>query len=463
MQKENEKVIDSDVRVQVNGEGESASIYISPPLNGGEEISVEAIKRALTRQKVTYGLKYDVISEAVFNKIYDKWMLVAESKKPVDGVDGSITFHFSQMVSGIPQQDSKGYVDYKNLGKIRNIKAGTVIADITKEILGESGLSIFNTILYQKPGRPPHVTFGQNIELSEDKTQMIAKCDGNLVFTNGRFEVQTVVKIYGNLDVSVGNIDFTGDVEIHGDVGEGFSIIAGGKILVTGAVYSAKLISSAEIAVSSGVLYSELTSAGKVTIGFAENSNINCYSMLKSKSFYNCTVYCKGDITVSGGNGSIIGGRTIATGNVVSNYVGNKGYLATQVIVGNNGIMQQEKDQLTIELQKMNSQMQQCDTIINFLEAKKKQLGSLPDDKESMLAMSKNTIEACNSSVMQINKRLAEIDNCLSQKQDVGLTVNKELYPGVKITINDIVMTTKSTHQRCKVVLGEDGLSFLQI
>ena len=56
--------------------------------------------------------------------------------------------------------------------------------------------------------------------------RLLAACEGNLTFRSGRFHVENVFTVSGNVDNSVGNINFTGSVVIHGDVLEGYSVKA---------------------------------------------------------------------------------------------------------------------------------------------------------------------------------------------------------------------------------------------
>ena len=58
----------------------------------------------------------------------------------------------------------------------------------------------------------------------------------------------------------------------------------------------------------------------------------------------------------------------------------------------------------------------------------------------------------------KIVKRIEEIDMYLQIKQNLYLNCKKELNPGVKIIINDIVFVVNVQYQHCQVGLGNDGI-----
>ena len=125
-------------------------------------------------------------------KKYDEWITVANCKMPENGENGSVEYLFSKEATADLKEDAKGFVDYKNLGIVKNITAGTVIANITKETPGTPGINVRNEPIAPKPGNPPKITFAENIAVSEDGLTLVSTADGNLVFSSGRFSVHVI-------------------------------------------------------------------------------------------------------------------------------------------------------------------------------------------------------------------------------------------------------------------------------
>ncbi len=450
--------VDCIIELEIETGGYSANLRARSPLNGGKDVTKEQIKATLAEKKIVYGINEGMINIIVNGKSYDRWFPIAKCTPPQNGEDGKVEYLFDKNVTGLPKEDAHGYVDFHNLGIIRNITMGTVIANITRETPGTSGTNVLGDEMKPQKGREPSVVFGENIKLTDDKLQMIAAADGNLVNRGGKFLIDTVVKIDGDVDVSTGNVDFIGEVVIRGDVKEGFKVTSGKDILVHGGAYGASLTAAGKITVRTGVVGSQLVAGSSVDVAFAENSNITCYESLKAKSLYFCDAFCKGEVCVNTGNGSIIGGKIISTKNLYAYTIGSKSYTPTQIVIGDNAIMLQEKTGLEQKIEKLDIEEDKCTKVVEYLSEKKKQLGSLPTDKVNIITTAAKQILLLRNEREQIQKRIEEIDIYLQTKQNLCVNCKRELYPGVKITINDFVLPVNSTYQYCLVGIGDDGI-----
>jgi len=71
---------------------------------------------------------------------------------------------------------------------------------------------------------------GKNVRVSEDRLHFFAEINGCPIVETDRLgeriSVSELFYVSGDLDLSVGNIDFDGIVEIGGDVEDGFKIKA---------------------------------------------------------------------------------------------------------------------------------------------------------------------------------------------------------------------------------------------
>ena len=140
---------------------------------------------------------------------------------------------------------------------------------------------------------------------------------------------------------------------------------------VYGGAFSAKLTAEDKIVVKKGAIGSAIISGNVVEIDFAENTSIDCFEELKAKNLISCNVFCRGNIYCNTGTGTIIGGSIIATKNLYASVIGAKSYLATNIVIGDNAIMMQEKDSLSKKLEEMRQEEEKLTKIVEFLSAKK--------------------------------------------------------------------------------------------
>lgn len=458
IEEENPEPIDATVKVKIETGGLSATVIAYPPQNGGKDISVEMVKNALSEEGVVYGILEKDIENLVSMKIYDREIIVAKCKPAVNGENGTITFLYEANEENKPQEDAKGYVNYKDLGIVRNITKGTVIANITLPTEGEPGISVKNEPINQVKGTPAKMSFADNIAVSDDGLTLVATCDGNLAYKSGRFCVEKVFKLDGDVDVSTGNIDFIGEVVIRGDVKEGFSVKAKKDITIQGGAFRANIESGGNVVIKQGAVGSKIKATGKVEADFCEKSSVECKEELNAKTLLFSDVYCNGVIDITKGNGSIIGGKVVSTRSINANNIGSRTYTPTVIVVGDNAIMTQEKNELLSNIEKMEAEIDNCSKIAEFLQQKAKIYGGLTADKIKIYKSAKNTIILKTKDIKEMKQRIAEIDKYLETKQNLSVTCRKELNPGVKIVINDTVYQVNTVYQHCIVGLGDDGV-----
>ena len=449
--------VDSAVYVTITSNCSEVYITVEPPEHGGKEVTFDAIMQELKNYKVCYGLNIDEIKRIADNRLYNERTLVGEWTPAVNGIDGTITYRFEKQVKIAPVEDENGFVDYKNLGLIRIVHAGDVIADITHPTEGEPGTDVKGQTLRQIPGKKASFTIGTNTELNEDETQIIASTDGNVNFKGGTFVVDQIVTIAGDVDASVGNINFVGDVVVKGEVMEGFKIASKGNIIVSGNVNGATLECDGDIVIKKGCINSKIVAHGSVSINFCEHSNIRCDGDLSSSNFVICDVYC-GNLSVKGTHGGLMGGSYTSLTSVELPNIGTKNYTPTVLTVGDNALLAEEKNDLLKQMSQQKKTLEDLTLVINFLNEKKKELHTLPEDKEIMLGNACRQKIVMGMDIKKIQKRIDEIDTSLSNKQFLSIGCKGHLYPGVRIIINDQVFKAESEYVRTRVSISEEGL-----
>ncbi|MBD5144379.1 MAG: DUF342 domain-containing protein [Ruminococcus sp.] len=448
--------VDSEVSVTVVSNGSEAYITVEPPVNGGAEITAETIMRKLAEANVTYGINEETVNKIADKKLYGDRTLIAVWTPPVNGTDGTITYRYDKKVEIAPVEDEHGFVDYKNLGLVRTVHRGDVIADITLPTEGTPGTDVRGKALRQIVGKKAAYTIGTNTELTEDGTQIIALIDGNINFKNNAFVIDNVVTIAGDVDASVGNINFVGDVVVKGEVMEGFKISSNANIIVAGNVNGAQLEADGDVIIKKGCINSKVVAHGSVTINFCERSDIKCDGTLTSSNFVICDVYC-GELCVKGNTGGLMGGKYTSLSSVEISNMGTKNYTPTMLTIGDNALLAEERDMLMKEIEKNQKSINDVTLIINFLNEKKKELRSLPEDKEKILGNACRQKILLGVEIKNLNKRVEEINITLASRQYLSVSCRGYMYPGVKIVINDAVFKADTEYVRTKIRLEEDG------
>lgn len=410
----------------------AAWFYVIPPLNDGPDINEGNLKSFLTQEHVTTGILEDALKSIAENHIYDQAVLVAKGTLARNGIDGTIKDYYQRVLQLEFEEDENGSVDYKNLNNIQSIKEGEVICEINSAIPGENGMTI--------DGQPYPCTIkgtdipipaGRNTMLTEDRTLLISQRTGHVTFVNGKFNVDPILKINGNIDNSTGNLDYDGDILISGDIRNGFSVKASGSIDIRGSVEGAQITAKGPIKIASGMSGNGrgvLTSDSDVKCRYLEHCTVSAGGSVYAESIINSKIESGQDIVVTSGVGAIIGGSLLAANNINARVIGSKvRRLVTELIIANIPKNVEEASRLTRELEQLHHNMSEIRKNIIYLETSQRQ------DKQQLLENLKQASDYLNIREQDITNRINEIT--ADDKIQNGLIQCQQLLPVVRIHI----------------------------
>lgn len=453
-----EMVVHSQIEISINPNNSTAFVSFTRPSGGGMEPTAEKILEMLEDRYVCHGIREEEIRKAVENKRYDENICVAQWDAPVDGVDGSIKYFYKTDQAVRPVENEQGEVDYKNLGLVRNITAGTPIAMITFPTEGEPGTDIMGKPVPQKVGVPAKYTLGAGTTLVNEDTQIIAAVDGNLVYKNGAFCVEETLLINGDVEVATGNIDFIGAVVVKGSVFEGFRVTSKQSITVNGTVSGAELVADGNINVKVGAINSTITCKGDIKLGFCENTKIECDGTVDSATFVGGEVFA-GQKIIASGKGIMMGGKYTALDGVEASVIGSEKYVKTEITLGNNAVLSKERDTLNKSIDKMEDQADQLGKVLATLtEIQKK--GKLPPEREQMKTDALRSRLKLQQEIKKANKRIEEIEEALKLTQNLSVVCKRMMYPGVTLRINNCILSVNAVENRVRATVDGGEIVF---
>lgn len=453
-----EEIVHSTIDVSVNPNKTTAFVSFSKPENGGIDVTLDKVMSALSEKNVSFGILKDELERAVEQKRYDENICAACWEAPTDGVDGTIKYFYRTDKCTAPVENEHGVVDYKNLGLVRNITAGTPIAEITLPTDGEPGRDITGMVVQQKKGTPVNLNIGAGTSLINDGTQLIAAVDGNLVFRNGSFCVDETLLINGDVDVSTGNIDFIGSVTVKGSVFEGFRVTSKKDISVLGSVNGAELMADGNINVKIGIINSRVDCRGDVKLGFCENSKVSCDGNVDSASFVGGEVFAGRDLIASG-KGVIMGGKYTALNNVDASVIGSDNYVKTEITLGNNAVLMEERETLDKQIKDMADKLDQLGKILNTLTELAK-VSKLPPEREQLKVDALRNRLKFQAEIKKAKVRMSDIDEALKLTQNLSVSIKRMIYPGVRLRINSSMLAVKTTENRCRATVEKGEIVF---
>ena len=275
--------VDGSVEITFDPDGMTANMILHKAYNGGRPVTAAIVMAELLKKGINTGIDDLDIKDMVDGGVYETPICVARAIPPKRGENGSISFRYEKKRVPKPQHDEFGVADFRELNLIVPIHKGDIIADIKQPTPGEPGVNIFGRAIMPEPGKMPNITVGKNTLMTADGKYIVSACDGHIMYGTGCFNVEDTVTVKSDLDISVGNIDFFGDIYIKGNVMEGFSVKAGRSLKIEGTVFSADLAAGGDITINGGAINSRIKSDGNVKIGFCENTDIKADGNVESE------------------------------------------------------------------------------------------------------------------------------------------------------------------------------------
>lgn len=426
-----------------------AWLIVFPPTEGGSELSTQMLHRALEERGIRYGLNTQLIEHLCQEEDrYFTLHLIAVGKPAFNGKNGNVVDNFSRTTERVLETDENDQVDYTALHLVRSVEKDQEICRLIKPTEGEPGRTVLDQEIPAKSGRAVPLPKGKNTEISEDGLSLLAAIAGHVEYTGNSFHVKPVWDVPGNVDFSTGNINFTGDVSIKGDILSGFTVRAKGNIQVEGAVEAGSTVEAGgDLIVAKGILGDGSTvirAQRNVFAKYIENSTIFARENLQTDCIINGQVYCGGDVLVRSGRGGIIGGRIWAARLVSARAVGSPSERRTSIILGGRPCVSFDREMLQQELQAVEAEKEKLNSQLNS-PAKSGQMGRL-----------RVRTSAAEIKLKQLEESLQEPVG-KGMKRSPGRMECSIAYPGVEITFGDKTLRLRNEARQCvaKLVNGE--------
>jgi len=302
-------------------------------------LHVEAIKRALAEAGVLHGIDETACGHLVESagSVPSGGQLsqrVALGTPSIDGEDGRIEMLVEYHRDGAGQVQDFGKIDFHDRGAFTPIEKDQLIANIVLPTPGTPGRNVRGAEIKPHPGKPARFRAGQGTTVI-DKTQLRAIRAGDLRCIDELVEVMDTIKVSGNLNFEVGNIDCEGKVRIDGDVLPGFHIHATGDVQIFGLVDAAEINSQGTVVINQGVLRgSRIYAKQGIMVGYVRESYLESEGNIKIVyEAVNSTIVSADTISVSS-NGSVVGGSLLARNNIEVGTAGHARGVSTYLAAG---------------------------------------------------------------------------------------------------------------------------------
>jgi uncharacterized protein (DUF342 family) len=426
------------IEVLTSSDGMTGYIKLTNQGENPPPATKEQMMEALKANQIIYGIKESSLEKLAVRPIYNIKIDVAKGLPPVNGKDGEIVYYVKRDSEYQPEYSLEGTVDYKNIDYFQIVKKDQILAEIIKETEGTEGMTIFGTAIPARNGRRPPSPVGKNTHLIQNDTLLVADCDGVIRFIRDNIDVNEVLKINSSIDQLTGNINFSGDVSIEGDICDGFSVNSGGNVIVKGVVEDAAINAAGNVHISNGINGggdNKIIVGGDLRCKYIEHANIHVDGNIYVDYIIDSKVTCMGNIVLSGSRELIIGGEIKVLGELLAKDIGSPSERTTKIEMI--GIKIIDKDKILMLSKERDELKKRQQTIVESAMKLSKNRMSSEDDIAEKIAMVKKQSLIIKDRIELLNNQIHQLENEWSMEYPGSISCKRRLYQGVKISFGE--------------------------
>ncbi len=369
-------------------------------------------------------------------KASEELVSVARGKRAVQGTDGRVEFLIKPSAENVRFNVTKDEaIDYKNTNLIQNVLKEQHLATVHQPGAAEEGRDLFGNAIPTRAGQPVEVHLGPNAVMEDGK--IYSQVNGRFVLENDILSVNPVYQVRGDVDYTVGNVNFIGLVQIQKDVLDDFSVFGKEGVEVNGVMGAANVESEGHVTVNGGVNgkgRGYIRALGAVRAKYFNEVSAVCREDVEvAKSIMNSTVKTKGKLICPMGN--VIGGSVVALMGIDVGSVGSDLGVETSITAGVDYEIADKIATYEAQIDEITREIERIDRVVGPVLANKQKLMALSPDKKKALKGLLEQLKKHQAEQGEMQKNLDEI-----RKQSVGqrakeILVRKMLYSGVKVCI----------------------------
>lgn len=427
-----------------------------------EALTVPALIRLLRHNEVKQGVHSDRIREIIEKKQFTIPVVVAEGKAAVNGEDGKFTYYFRKELNRKPRVLKDGSVDYKSMELFEVVKKDMLLAEYQPATKGAYGYDVTGRMIAPKQGKELPPLTGEGFMMTEDKKQYYSLLDGivELDTYNHKLIIRNLYTVPGDVDASIGNIDFNGDINILGNVHSGFTITATGSVVIDGHCEGCQIQAGKDVIIRKGYQgqgVGKIVSGGEIMGKFFESAILEAEGDVEASYLLNCDLRTQGKLLVEGRRGVIIGGYVCAKQGVSCFGVGNIAEIKTIVEVGIDKDDMMEYQELVKMIDKVDAELKTCEAALQKLMEKPTR-----DEKttEFLARLTKAVYTQKKQKKDLLKEQSVKMDK-MTKQRGARVRVAGRAFPGTLLYLNTAPLALKEAYYNVDFVAQDNKVDMV--
>ncbi len=440
-----------NITISVSEDGMSALLDVNA-IDTDEEMLVAKIQDRMSDLNIKASLDNDALMEKL--KEYDSagkstpqktpeeggstdkvisGLIIARGRPVVPPVNGDTQWAKDFFSKAWQVVDDTGRVDWREHAVSRVLKNGDLVGKVIPPKLGKNGEDVLGNLqIAPKPMQNPY-RFGKNVRLDEEAGSIYATADGMLRVTNNTVELDEVYELE-EANLESGNVRFSGAVIVHKEVEDLVVIEAGGTVEIGGTVGAARIEAKGDVLIGRGVSgrdKAKIKSNGSMAASFILNADIEAEEDVTArKEIVQCNIRSRGSVRVEGGR--IVGGKTVALGEITVSEAGSEGNISTLLAAGEDHKLPGILKEKNAEAIKLEQNRRKIHDNIEPLMGKLRLLS--PKQREAVTELMAHESEL-DTKIASLRKEIEEITGKSDKRAGHHIRIQHTLYPGVTLRL----------------------------
>lgn len=431
--------IDEAIEISVSPDRMTASAVLRPP-DGGRSATWPELLAALGNAGVTEGVLPPGCEAFLTRPQYNVSAVLARGTPPARGEDGRLEYHFRTERTGLPLAEEGGRVDYKNLDLIENVKKGQPLVTNHPPGPGRPGVTVTGVPLPPAPGKACALPGGRGVEPSPDGTRLLAALDGRVELEGRRVCVYAQYEIPGDVDPSVGHVDFLGDVLVRGGVLAGYAVKAGGSVDVCGPV-EGRVEAARNVTARGGIRgqsTAQVFAGGDVVTTFIEGAYVSAGGSVTAESIIQSTVEAQAKVFVKGARGLVAGGVVRAAEAIVAQNAGTQSYTPTVLETGVSPQQKARYEENRSRLETRRSEFTRLDMVLARLR-KLAKAGALPAAQQEQARKLQTATAQISDEIARLEEETEALRRQIENAGKGAVHIRETVFPGVRIQLGSLM------------------------
>jgi uncharacterized protein len=368
----------------------------------------------------------------------ERTTVIALATLPIHGEDGRVEWRpeFNPRASdehGASDSSAKRTDHYAGQRYVR-VKTGDIVAVIREAGAGSDGRDVRGDVIRANAGKA--VSMRLHASVTRDSAgRVAAQADGVLVLRDNELAVSRSLTVPGDVDFAVGNVDYSGAVEIAGGVRTGFSVKAAGDLRVGRLIEAAEIACEGHLQSTGGMAGNGrgvLRVGGDARLVYLEKVRGEVAGSLEiDREVVDCQLTVGREFKSA--HGTILGGSLAVTGSLVVKTIGSDAYTPTTIVLGDVPLLQGSRAEATRAVERLSAEITRLKESARLI-----QLNPRPSaaDREK-LTESSYEISQCGQELVKWAAKLQEIENIFRSRRKLDVHVAKMIYPRVTLKIED--------------------------